>query len=203
MWLEIRAWQYGHTIDEEDNRLQEERFKVDKVLEEVINFKFSAYDSYNNLIDQNEKNNSFGKCFSDLNNPTSAKQKLPILSQTNSDGKDSQLNPNSSVVFPPHPDFFDKNCYIGAMKVVVELLKKVDNVEKLYPSRESLINEHLKYKDVKFVRNYEALLFWRNINLDIFHTMYMLSRWINIDLEDELVWKDWFLHGLGMCIILF
>nr|XP_047128711.1 mitogen-activated protein kinase kinase kinase 4-like isoform X2 [Hydra vulgaris] len=202
LWLEIRAWQFGNTVEEEDNRLQEERFKIEKVLDEVIMFKFSMSedDNYKNGDEDNKEKICSKNYILDNINSVSGKYKTTVFSQKSliTDEKDSKANPNSYVVISHHQDFFDKKRYVGAMKVVVELLKKVDNVEKLYPSRESLINEHFKYKDVKFVRNYEALLFWRNINIDIFQTMYMLSKWINIDLEDQVVWGDWFLHGLEL-----
>ena len=86
---------------------------------------------------------------------------------------------------------------ISAMKQIIALLKKVDYIEKLYPSIKALTVSHPKYKDIKFSRNMEAMLLWLNVNKELYHRLYMVADWIDVDPDDLIVWYDWFEYGLG------
>ena len=87
--------------------------------------------------------------------------------------------------------------HLDAMQAILDILKNVENIEKLYPSLSALTRDHKKYKDVKFQRNLQAMILWLRISKDLHHKVYAMAEWIDIDPDDMLTWHDWFQHGLS------
>eukprot|EP00111_Clytia_hemisphaerica_P003243 TCONS_00009253-protein len=87
---------------------------------------------------------------------------------------------------------------IAAIHEIAALLQKVEGVESLYPNTKALMEAHPKYKDIRFVRNLEALLFWLNVSKDLYHQLNVLADWIEIEPDDVLNFKDWFDCGLDL-----
>lgn len=86
---------------------------------------------------------------------------------------------------------------VSAMQEIVALIQKIESVEALYPNTKALVSAHPKYKDVKFVRNMEALYLWLNVNKELYHCLNGLADWIDVDPDDFISWRDWFDCGLG------
>ena len=84
-----------------------------------------------------------------------------------------------------------------AMRTIIMLLMKVEKVENLYPTTKALAQEHPKYLDEKFVRNFETLNLWLNTCKELYHKLHLVASLVQVDPEDNQTWEDWFDHGLG------
>ena len=87
--------------------------------------------------------------------------------------------------------------HLNAMQAIIDIIKRVEQAERLYPSLSALATAHPKYKDVQFQRNLEAMIFWLGVNKELHHKMNTMAEWIDVDPDDTLTWQDWFEHGLS------
>lgn len=85
----------------------------------------------------------------------------------------------------------------AAIEQVTELFDKVERVENLYPNRQSLGEHNPKYKREEFSRNFETMCLWLNVTRELYHKLYLIAKFVSVDMDDCETWKDWFEVGLG------
>ncbi|KAK2570774.1 Mitogen-activated protein kinase kinase kinase 4 [Acropora cervicornis] len=85
----------------------------------------------------------------------------------------------------------------AAIEQVTEIFDKVERVENLYPNRQSLGEQNPKYKREEFSRNFETMCLWLNVTRELYHKLYLIAKFVSVDMDDCETWKDWFEVGLG------
>ncbi|XP_065056880.1 mitogen-activated protein kinase kinase kinase 4-like [Rhopilema esculentum] len=194
LWLELQAWHYGRKLEEQDNYLLEERKNFDDILDEVINFHFpTALEKFEAMVLESIKKPTTSTSNSSPLEPSSA-----------------STAPSVSLPFLPHDvshgcstteDHFTGSIQRKAMHIIIMLLKKVEDGTALYPTRKALSDMHPKYSDPKFIRNFETLNLWLNICKELYHKLQIIASLIDVDVDDNQTWEDWFDHGLGLTCI--
>lgn len=224
LWLELQAWYNGRSIEDHDSFLENARANVEKVLSEVINFKFTNElkrgDSERGMSNETACNYDYYSddeieefiLFTSSNELTAS---TPVYEKKGFDRTDKEMDANEVAVCPERnmdnesdgsktPESKEvenkvvsiKIQQVNAMAAISDLIKKLETVENLYPNLKALTNAYPMYKDVKFVRNHEAMLLWLNICKEMYHKLYLLADWIDVDPDDAINWKDWFDMGL-------
>lgn len=85
----------------------------------------------------------------------------------------------------------------AAIEQVSELFDKVERVENLYPTRQSLGEQNPKYKSEEFNRNFETMCLWFNVTRELYHKLHLIAKFVGVDPADADTWKDWLEVGLG------
>ena len=192
LWLELQAWHFGRKLEEQDNYLLEERKNFDGILDEVINFHFpTAVKKFEAMVLESTM----------ANKPTTSTSNSSLLESSS-----VPTAPSASLPFLPHDvshgcstteDHFTGSIQRKAMHIIIMLLKKVEDGTALYPTRKALSDMHPKYSDPKFIRNFETLNLWLNICKELYHKLQIIASLIDVDVDDNQTWEDWFDHGLG------
>lgn len=197
LWLELQARRFGRRIEEQDCYLLEERKDVDQSLNEIIHFYFpnqlEQYDSqYARKFSQHEKSLKAGE---EADEAKASQQH-----------EDQSKTAEKNLPFLPHDvghycstidDHFTGSIQHIAMHIIIMLLKKIDDAAALYPTTKALAQSQPKYLDVKFVKNYETLNVWLNICKELYHKLQVVASLVDVNVEDNKTWEDWFDHGLG------
>ena len=182
--LDMREFRLD-SIDCEEEFLS---MKVDKdglvssspIPEEKLEQNISLYRTEDNFKSPGSTKKNFVSKFKELN----------LESHQNS----FKLSTQNSVSGDPH---------VAAMQAIIDIIKRVEKAERLYPSLSALAAAHPKYKDVQFQRNLEAMIFWLGVNKELHHKMNTMAEWIDVDPDDILTWQDWFEHGLSKFCVFF
>ena len=200
LWLELQAWRFGRGIEEQDSYLLEERKRVDDSLDQIIHFFFPT------KLEKYEAMNA------NQTSMLSKAVKIPDSQHTNSNTQShhpsskSVENPSTNLPFSPHDvdhycstidDHFTGSIQRKAMHIIIMLLKKVEDATALYPTSKALSQCHPLYLNEKFIRNYETLNVWLNICKELYHKLQVVASLVDVDVEDNKTWEDWFDHGLG------
>lgn len=208
LWLELQARHFARKIEEQDSFLLEERKNVDGTLDEICSFHFpSKLKEFDSRGPMNMPHNIGGMSQEHPKSPLPHREP----NQENQDGhlqaSTSRPSSTSPLPFAPHDvnhscstvaDHFTGPIQRKAMHIIIMLMKKVQDATSLYPTSKALAQLHPKYLEIKFVRNFETLNLWLNICKELYHKLQVIASLIDVDIEDNKTWEDWFDHGLGM-----
>jgi len=206
LWLELQAWHFDRKIEEQDGFLLEKRKMISDTLDEVINFHFPT-----KLKEYEAKHSTQLSQFSASMKGTGGENVVvtSIAHQQHS-ATSTPTTQSTNLPFLPHDvghgcstidDHFTGSIQRKAMHIIILLLKKVEECTALYPTSKTLAQFHPKYVQDNFVRNYETLNVWLNICKELYHKLQVVAGLVDIDIEDNKMWEDWFDHGLGLTCI--
>ena len=85
----------------------------------------------------------------------------------------------------------------AAIEQVTELFDKVERVENLYPTRQSLGEQNHKYTSKEFSRNFETMCLWLNVTRELYHKLHLIAKFVGVNAADTQMWQDWLDFGLG------
>ena len=85
----------------------------------------------------------------------------------------------------------------GAIEQVAELFDKVERVEHLYPTRQSLGEQNPKYTSKEFTRNFETMCLWLNVTRELYHKLHLIAKFVGVNAAEVAIWHDWLDVGLG------
>ena len=207
LWLELQARHFARKIEEQDSFLLEERKNVDGTLDEIRTFHFpTKLKEFDSRGPTNMPHHMGEMSHEHPKSPLSHHE----LSQENQGGhlqpSAARSSSTSPLPFAPHDvnhtcstvaDHFTGPIQRKAMHIIIMLIKKVQDATSLYPTSKALAQVHPKYLEIKFVRNFETLNLWLNICKELYHKLQVIASLIDVDIEDNKTWEDWFDHGLG------
>ena len=203
LWLELQAWHFDKKIEEQDGFLLEKRKTINDTLDEVINFHFPTklkeYEAKSSFQSSQFSTSIIGTCGESVAATSVSHQQHSATSTPATQYKNQPFLPHHvghscSTI----DDHFTGSIQRKAMHIIILLLKKVEECTALYPTSKALAQFHPKYVQDNFVRNYETLNVWLNICKELYHKLQVVAGLVDIDIEDNKIWEDWFDHGLGM-----
>lgn len=128
-------------------------------------------------------------------NYTALKGRLCLdLSQRN-----QKLHPDEAGFKPGRETLPDRICcqLKAAIDQVTELFDKVERVENLYPTRQSLGEQNPKYTSKEFTRNFETMCLWLNVTRELYHKLHLIAKFVGVNAAEVEIWHDWLDVGLG------
>ncbi|XP_078375482.1 mitogen-activated protein kinase kinase kinase 4-like isoform X2 [Oculina patagonica] len=130
-----------------------------------------------------------------ITNYTALKGRLSLdLSQRN-----QKLHPDEAGFKPGREMLPDRTCcqLKAAIDQVTELFDKVERVENLYPTRQSLGEQNPKYTSKEFTRNFETMCLWLNVTRELYHKLHLIAKFVGVNAAEVETWHDWLDVGLG------
>ena len=212
LWLELQAWYSGKSIEEEDIILENKRYHVDQIINEVINFSLSPADlsmsrrnSDNSGLESGRSSvrGSLENISEETSTPRASLVDPTFLEQVKSmditcpvvNKPDTSLSGCPPVILRLLSGDYHQNQISMAMEYVIELIQQIESIEKLYPSTAALARRHFNYKSPLFERKKQAAVLWLNTSKDLFHNLHLLADFLELDTTE--IWCDWLEIGLS------
>ena len=219
LWLELQAWHNNTTMLEQDEYLMSARTNINSILEDVINFKVdiskSKFDDDKVSSDsESETDSEEGFCVFHCTLPSEDSVDEPqgdaILKESVSSTTDLEMQSRSNSVnscdatspekSPPSLSEFAQSVKT-AVTQVSSIVNKLYSMEQLYPSRGALRKDFEKYNSEEFNRSLDTMTLWLNMIQGLYHKLHVMSKLVQVDMNDEEMWKDWIELGLGKLFV--
>ena len=177
IWIGLQAWLNGCQPVDQEQKVQTEREKIPKILEEVMNFKVQLPQSVLGFKMGEQSIPEMG----DLN---VLEHRISSCSvDTESSRTDISETYHSMYLSSEMVDQQQE-----AVKQVHALLQKLDRCEQLFPTSCAFAQEFPLYQDPYFVRRLEALYLWLNITQDLCQKLKLLGKVLNVQ---SVQCSDW------------
>ena len=171
IWLGLQAWLNGCQPVDQEQKIQIEREKVPKVLEEVMTFKVTLPQSV------------LGFKIGEQSIPEMTDMTPDVMynriSSCSVDTESSRTDISETYhTMRLNSEIFDQQQ--EAIKQVYALLQKLDRCEQLFPTSAAFAQEYVLYKEPLFVKRLEALYLWLNVTQDLCEKVKLLGKVLNI-----------------------
>lgn len=119
--------------------------------------------------------------------------------------RNQKLHPGEAGFKPGRETLPDRTCcqLKAAIEQVTELFDKVEHIENLYPTRQSLGEQNPKYTSKEFTRNFETMCLWLNVTSELYHKLHLIAKFVGVNTAEVETWHDWLDVGLGRLGIIF
>ena len=175
IWIGLQAWLNGCQPLDQEKKVQQEREKIPKVLDEIMEFKVQLPQSV------------LGFKIGEQSIPEMSDLLDKRISLCSCDTESSRTDISETY----HSMYLSREMVDQqqeAVKQVHTLLQKLDRCEQLFPTSSAFAQEYPLYQEPYFVRRLEALYLWLNITQDLCEKLKLLGKVLNIQ---SVQGSDW------------
>lgn len=191
LWLDLQAWFKRRTMKQQDMYLCKARERVPEVLQEILKFKVQSKPLSSQTDHCSDKLGAVSEAWGEFEQPTcehdaASSGSCPACTQhSNNNIKDVTKSPSQRCLRSEID--LQKEALIQVSKV----LRKLEKVEKLYPTTKALGRDHPLYVSDTFQYRENTLCLWRNITRDTGHKLQLMSQLLCLDHIHQCIYWPW------------